>query len=785
MVRHEAHKFERMVKRKPSEGIEDRFHKRIKTSEGWFPGKYVMAPRAESDEHSEKSNEKKTNGNVNGKDIVSKKQLDNDSLSDNSENCADYTSTDDEEEVGKEWSTDTDYTEEASSSDDDSFHESEWRNPWMDDDSSDCTYQPEIEDLYIKRGNAIIYDAKGLDQAFGDSNKSQIIEVADIQQEIEKLSNDSEEEIPQLVANDACDENMEVDENLESLSASLQFDSLNVDEDEMSLSGSQLSKCASFYDCIDGGSVIVKLSGTVHFHGILIIKAIINSVQINGFILHPGEIINATSISRADYFLNLTPFIDETNYDAVKLQEDLKGILPDGTILNITNTFNPNIDILLLLQKGLPSVQVEILKNYLPNAILPHKKFILKNSNCPTSEIALLTKFFVANDNPKVKCFEINSNWAEVEIKPTTRLVLVGGKNVGKSGISQYLINKNIATYPKILLIDLDIGQPICSLSQTISASIISEPILGAGYLSKNIPIKCLLYGDKSIMISPFKYVRCVQQLVEFCMSKPDCKEIPWVINTMGYQKGFGLQLMCLLLKILQPSDVIQVQHRNPSYNFSKILTDEFINEFKHNFFDEADAAGLPSEVFFVTHVLDSIVNNNDDINATWISNATEKRKMSMLAHLAKLLKVNQTCLNDVTPFNASLNEIRMVIMDEEYSQQSLNLDLFNGNLVYLCHTDDGTATDCSSIFVCLGIGIVRGIDNINERMYILLPQHNIERHKSLINVLAICNIPLPSEVFLKQSYSINGSIPFVTFFKDRNASSKKYINKRNIKDFY
>lgn len=736
-------------------------------------------------------------------------------------------------DVSEEWSTDTDYSEGDSLDNDEySFHESDceslgesvsddhqdawYHENWHGNSSDDSDYVPEIEDKYIGRGEAITYDAKGLHLAFGNSFVSQIIEITDVhpaimhQEEevpdlinpevnLDDISMGDGREKPQLTDPDCTtslvQEAMSLFDNILNIKENSTdeidieeglTDKINIEDDD-NLESGELLKQATFYDCTSDQGVVVRLKSTIHFHGILIVRAIANNVQINGYTLQPDEFMTATSISRADYFLNLTP-VGSNNYSKEKLLEKLKPLITEHCITTLIDNFNPESEAILHLQQGLPSTTVEMLKNYSTNALLPSKKMILTNSPCQTSELMLSAKFFVAGENKKVCSFELNDQWNNVEVKPSTRIVVIGGKNVGKSGLCQFLINKNIEKFKKILLIDLDIGQPIYSSSQTISATVISKPIIGPGYLSNNHPDKSFVYGDKSIMIAPFKYVRCVHQLMEFCDANPEYQNIPWLINTMGYQKGFGLQLVCLLTRILQPTDVVQVQHGIKSYNFSKIVTEKIVNELPFSFFDDDDIAGVPEEAFFTTHVLDSIVNNREDNSVSkWISNSSDKRKLSMLAQLGNLLKGNQTSLNDVTPFVAPMNKIKMVVFDEEYDQrQDFNMDLVNGNLVYLCRSDDTLPLNSNSILECYGVGIVRGIDKINGKIFLLLPQvDDVDKLQSNVNVLAIGNIPLPSEVLLKQNYSIEGNIPHVTFFKDRNASSKRFVSKRNIKDCY
>lgn len=814
-----------------------------KKDEKWFPGKFVLlktqdetanekpdsTPPKASSAQTKKKNEKlngngdseKINSHMNGKSTKKQKSistlskvLQND-LSESSDE--EWMSVDDDEcesssddDHSEEWSTDTDYSEGESLDDEEeySFHESDcesvsdneesWNHGnWCENSSDDSDYVPEIEDKYISRGEATIYDAKGLDLAFGNSFDSQIIEINDIHPAIMQ----QEENVPELVLDEPLNEIIieEVNNKSQTVAATRAdaasipnpeslINDLHIDDDDDGLECSKLLKHAAFCDCTENQGVVVKLTNTIHFHGILIIRSIANNVQVNGYSLKPNEVVTAASISRADYFLNLTPVINET-FSQEKVNEVLKTLISEENASNLMSNFNPKTEAIIHLQQGLPDTTLEMLKNYSTNALLPSKKMIFTNSPCQSSEIILSAKFFVGSENQKISSFELNEQWNNLVIKTSSRLAVIGGKNVGKSNLCQFLINKNIHDFGKILLIDLDIGQPICGASQTVSATMITLPIIGPGYLGRNQPDRSFMYGDKSVMIAPFKYVRCVRQLMEFCVSNPDYQNIPWLINTMGYQKGFGLQLVCLLLRLLQPTDVVQIQHGIKSYNFSKIVTEETVNKLEFSFFDADDVVGVPKTASFTTHVLDSTVNNREvDLATKWVSNASDKRKMSMLAQLAKLLKGNQTSLNDVTPFAAPISKIRMVVVDEEYDHQGqgFNIDLLNANLVYLCRFDENEQLDSTSILECFGVGIVRGIDKINEKIFILLPQsEDSEQLQTKVNVLAIGNIPLPAEILLKQNYNIEGNIPHVTFFKDRNASSQKYVNKRNIKDCY
>lgn len=360
----------------------------------------------------------------------------------------------------------------------------------------------------------------------------------------------------------------------------MEVDEYQVSEEEegLEMEYTKLYERSTFIECIKNGS-LVRLNDIIYFHGIIDIRPIINSVQVNGYTIKAGESLKAESISHADYFLNMTPVITGTYNDAdkKKLTVELKQLVPDEEVLKEFFTgFDFKKDVLVHINAFPPSCAINMINKYVTNKVLQNKAMILKNCANPSSEHFLDAKFFVNEENPRLNSFLVNEDWNNIDMNQDSKIMIVGGKNVGKSALAQYTINRNINKFKRILLIDLDIGQPIIGLAQTVSATVITKPLIGAGYLSDAKPIKSLLYGDKSIMTSPYAYINCVKELVKFCSD--EYSDIPWIINSLGYQKGYGLELCAVLSRIIYPSDVVQIQHQNLGYNFNKIITMDLVN---------------------------------------------------------------------------------------------------------------------------------------------------------------------------------------------------------------
>lgn len=488
-----------------------------------------------------------------------------------SDSCFSY---DDSQSFSSDDTSDSDYQGDEDSDNNFTFERYRSKSSLSSDDPD---YEPQVEDMNVSTEQTVMLNASGLEHAFENSD-SEVKNVNEFDVEMTDDSNDTSQSLAEIWES----MRMEVGEpSKPKYVRKISMDEVSEEEEILELEFSKLLQRSTFYECIDNGS-LVKFNDTIHFHGILDIRPLINSVQINGYTIETGEsALKASSISHADYFLNLTPVINGPNHkvDENKLIEEIKKLMPDvKDIKEFLKGFDLTKDVLIYLRHSTPSSAIEMINHYCTSKVLPSKALILKNSPNPSSEHFLDAKFFVNEENPRLNCYLVNEDWKHIDLKYDSKTVIVGGKNVGKSALAQYAINSNIKKFQKILLIDLDIGQPICGVAQTVSATVIDKPLIGAGYLSKLNHEKCFLYGDKSIMTKPYKYIECVKKLVQFCIESEDYMKMPWVINTMGYQKGFGLELIAILLRIIQPTDVVQIQHANSKYNFDDIINENMIN---------------------------------------------------------------------------------------------------------------------------------------------------------------------------------------------------------------
>ncbi|KAF3911621.1 hypothetical protein AA313_de0201195 [Arthrobotrys entomopaga] len=141
-------------------------------------------------------------------------------------------------------------------------------------------------------------------------------------------------------------------------------------------------------------------------------------------------------------------------------------------------------------------------------------------------------------------------------------IFIVGGKSVGKSTFSRYLLN-NITTSQSssraIVYLDLDPGQPSFTPPCMLSLHRITSPVVSpsfAAFTSTEI-IKQHHIGYTSPREDPKYYLRCARDLVhEYRRLVEGGEKLTLVVNTCGWIKGMGRELLQELVLICEPTDM-------------------------------------------------------------------------------------------------------------------------------------------------------------------------------------------------------------------------------------
>uniref|UniRef100_A0A1B0BE37 Polynucleotide 5'-hydroxyl-kinase NOL9 n=1 Tax=Glossina palpalis gambiensis TaxID=67801 RepID=A0A1B0BE37_9MUSC len=453
------------------------------------------------------------------------------------------------------------------------------------------------------------------------------------------------------------------------------------------------------------------------------------------------------------------------SYDTKFTTRDLK---------RLADTYNPKRDAVLLLKPNKESKQIkQQFKKFMEQNVFPNIKTLGIERPLYGSEYRL--RCVINTSAPEEKCLRIPKEWQDFKLQSNSRVMIAGGKAVGKSTLLRFLINKFLPHLHNILLIDLDIGQPEIFVPQTVSCTTIKQPLIGPGFLLNLEPDFALAVGHINIVLCPHRYIHSVNDLIKYCLSKQEYCQIPWLINTMGYNKGFALELMSEITQQLMPTDVIQLQARKDINNFDFALFVDVLNNVpKRMFLDnyEKNAQASPIKPY-VLHLWDSpVVEKENRHQKDWDMSAKDLR----YANLLTLVIFNATyILMDVRIlFSAPLHRLKLVNLLENvsYTREEL-IKAIEASLVYLCHyREDDTSLECC------GVGVVRGIDHQIDQIY-LVPATSITCLRR-VNCLAIGEMPLPSTMFTYQGPRVKDTAPYVYNTVDANSSkSIKHFPRR------
>lgn len=308
------------------------------------------------------------------------------------------------------------------------------------------------------------------------------------------------------------------------------------------------------------------------FHGLLSIRVIAGSVEILHHRRSPEittEIIAMATVDDCPVRVTVLPD-PGSNIGRCLADPSLKKFHYNH-LMEVKQKFSTGDAVLLM--KTIDERHIQFMQGHMTKRLLP------ENFN-RGAESVLKCKFYKSHPKEFTPVVHLQ------EKNPSTRfqrIITVGGKDTGKSTFNKCLVNNLLAEgNAQVLYVDLDIGQPEFGVPQTISAHLVETPIVGRGFLKchRTEPYLCLVYGHINVALDPIRYANCVKALFDRLNRETDLTPIPWVVNTMGYVRGIGLDLMHLILTELKPTRVLQFRHpQHHLENFPTRLDSSFLRD--------------------------------------------------------------------------------------------------------------------------------------------------------------------------------------------------------------
>lgn len=143
-----------------------------------------------------------------------------------------------------------------------------------------------------------------------------------------------------------------------------------------------------------------------------------------------------------------------------------------------------------------------------------------------------------------------------------TRLRLQG---VGKSTLVRLAVNTLLQHVPTVGLLDVDPGQAELTPPGLVSLTRLTVPLLGPpairlGCSEAPQPVEQRFIGDVSPKADPVAYAAAVNSLLAAWRSTHSSRAGGvLIVNTMGWVRGLGLELLCSLLRCCEPTHVLSL----------------------------------------------------------------------------------------------------------------------------------------------------------------------------------------------------------------------------------
>ncbi|XP_008938506.1 PREDICTED: polynucleotide 5'-hydroxyl-kinase NOL9 [Merops nubicus] len=378
-------------------------------------------------------------------------------------------------------------------------------------------------------------------------------------------------------------------------------------------------------------------------------------------------------------------------------------------------------------------------------------------------------------------------------------MLVCGPKNTGKSTFNRYLINLLLNRLPSVEYMECDIGQTEFTPPGCVSLSNITEPVLGPPFTHQQTPRKMVYYGQTSCEQDTERYLDVVKYV--FSSYK---KEVPLVINTMGWVKGEGLLLLIDIIRLLSPSHIVQMDLCD--WKAMALLTPEYVHltpglytkgkqqaKRKRMRVAGAEHWSLPEGEGDASTPEYKLLYVHPEFPRAGVAgkarvHSSILRDMSILGYLGQLQSPDIGAvlpLHSLVPYQVPFNAVALRVIHTDVAPTNI-MYAVNASWVGLCRIPDEIRCQSEGpvlltqtpVCDCLGFGIVRGVD-IDKKLYHVLtpvPPENLR----LVNCLLLGNIAIPNCVLVGQQ-GVEGEIPYVTSDYNYNILGSGKLKKKKL----
>ncbi|XP_013416970.1 polynucleotide 5'-hydroxyl-kinase NOL9 [Lingula anatina] len=556
----------------------------------------------------------------------------------------------------------------------------------------------------------------------------------------------------------------------------------------------------SMFSLKDPNSVLITLNHPQEFcfKGKCEISVVVGEVMVLGFKIKPGAAPYRMYSPDSSSLLLVKTAGDRENIDVIN--KTSIGVYKDSDALKkrtaAVKNFLKNEDSEILTGVLHEMTQQSVVLHFKQldslccdyvSSISPFQNLFSPMPQSTTSDINLDIGVQIIHDRPPA-VLEITENYEYVSEMwcsaiegchdPGPVVVLCGGKNMGKSTLGRYLVNSALNCCKEVCYLECDIGQSEFSLQGCVTLNSVTEPLLGPPFTHQQEPVCSTFVGCASPAEDPNHYVNCVKYV--FNQYKSQFSTTPLIVNTMGWNKGLGLNLLVDVLRTVRPHFVVQLDSAKTQSKNLPPVTSNFVQATQG--WTDMEAGTLPDEevddgLTEYSHKLTIIESANEtQLDRKGRYSAPDTRAMATIAYLSRLHVPSSehfVPINAHQPFMVSWRSVAVHVSGSMVPPSQV-MHALNGSLVALCMVDQTLMLPPSDpelprfltstpVCQCLGFGIIRGIDPVKKVFYIITPLSSAVLEK--VNCLVKGSLDIPHQMLLKQKCP--GPLPYVDSPRD------------------
>ncbi|CAK9312030.1 unnamed protein product [Citrullus colocynthis] len=303
---------------------------------------------------------------------------------------------------------------------------------------------------------------------------------------------------------------------------------------------------------------------------------------------------------------------------------------------------------------------------------------------------------------------------------PPPVVLICGAKNCGKSTFSRHLLNVFLQRHKKVVYLDSDVGQPEFTPPGFLSLTVVDRLTPDLSTPCLKTPERCFFFGDISSKRDPTAYLSYASTLYDYYRKEYNSFnkteefvkiELPLIVNTPGWVKGIGYEVLVDMLKYITPSYVVKI---NISAESKNLPAGEFWLE------EEED--------FGTTNLIEIRSARQDAFNRSILvqKDASLMRDLRIMAYFRQCFSrdCNITTIKELAnalashpPYQVPISSIKIRHLHCQVPSNQIFYSL-NATIVGLAICSKNSENPPWSV----GLGIVRGIDTVKGLLYVITP---------------------------------------------------------------